>query len=160
MSISPRSYGSVADVAGRTPGPYLNTSKTFDTTTNPTLTTVETYIDEISASMNVALADARFTIPVTQADAKKAIGSVVNDLAADLTNASNSAGRFFSEKALYAGVSVMAQIRKEIREWVESNAPGLEALGAERSALENTDTTLHVNILSINRGRDLNGRPL
>jgi hypothetical protein len=160
MTISVRSYGSVADVAGRSPGGYLNTSKTFDTTTNPTLTTVETYIDEISSVLNIALADQRFTVPVTQADSKKALGSLVNDLAADMCHASNSAGRFFSERALNSGLSAMAQIRKEIREWIESNAQGLEAIGAERDPLEDDDTTLHVNILSINRGYDPDGRAL
>lgn len=137
MAIGANSYGSTGDVAGRSPGPYVDASThLFTTSTNPTLATVETYIDEISAVMNVALAGAGFAIPVTQADAKKAIASCTNDLAADMASASNSAGRFFTERALNGGLSVMAQIRKDIKQWVDDNAFGLAALGATRTSSE------------------------
>jgi hypothetical protein len=161
VTISARSYGSTADVAARVPGAYTDaTTKLFTTATNPTLTTVETYIDEISAIANVALADARFAIPVTQADAKKAIGSMVNDIAADMASASNSAGRFFTDRALNGGLSMMAQIRKDVREWVEANAQGLENLGAERSPQVDTNTTMRVGVYRITRGRMDDGRTI
>ena len=134
MTIGANSYGSTSDVAARSPGPYTDASThLFTASTNPTLTTVETYIDEISAITNVTLAEMGFTVPVSQTDAKKAIASMVNDLASDMTSASNSAGRFFSERALNGGLSIMAQVRKDIKEWVQTSTNGLEALGATRS---------------------------
>jgi hypothetical protein len=141
MTIAANSYGSTADVAARSPGPYTDSvTHLFTASTNPTLTTAETYIDEISAIVNVTLAEMGFTVPVSQADAKKAIGSMVNDLAADMASASNSAGRFFTERALNGGLSVMAQVRKDVREWVQASANGLEALGAVRSVTGKTSS--------------------
>jgi hypothetical protein len=160
MTLAANSYGSIADVAGRTPGAYLNTSGTFDTTTMPTLAQVETYIDEISAIMNAALADARFVVPVTQTDAKKAIGAIVNDLAADKTHAKNSSGRFFTERALNSSLSIYEQISREIKSWVEANAQGLENLGATRNPAIDTNTSVRVGVYRITRGVMDDGRTI
>jgi hypothetical protein len=133
MAIGANSYGSTAGVAGLTQR-YVDTStKLFTTGTRPTLATAENWIDSASATLNVALAAQGFSIPVTQADAKLSLDSIVNEVCSDLANASNSSGRFFTDRALTSGISPMRSVRKELMEWVEQNAAGLESLGATRS---------------------------
>jgi len=132
MTVGANSYGTVLDVAALT-NAYLNASNTFDTSTVPTLTQVEGWIDQVSGIMNTALAGQGFTIPVTQATAVLAIKSFVVESVADLAHAANMAGRYFTQSALDRGVTPMSAIRKQILEWVESFASGLESLGAARA---------------------------
>lgn len=131
MSISPRSYGSVPEVAALTRR-YTN-GGAYDATTNPTITAVEKWIDHVSAILNTSLAAEGFEIPLKQADAKVACAGIVIEAAADLCHAANSAGRFFTDTALARGVSPLRAIRREIDEWVKEQAAGLESLGAARS---------------------------
>jgi hypothetical protein len=126
--VGARSYGTAVKVAALT-GRWTNAG-VYDATTNPTLTTVESWIDDISSMMNVVLKGAGFTIPVTQEDAKAAIGMLVVGQVAELCNAAHSTGKFYSEKALERGEYSI--IRAEIDSWVKANADGLELLGAER----------------------------
>lgn len=131
MAVGANSYGTVAAVAALVRRYTSNGS--FTTTTNPALATVEGWIDTVSATLNVALAGAGFTIPVTQDDAKAALASIVVEAVADLCHAANSAGRFYTERALERGVSPMKVIRQEMMQWVEDQAAGLVALGAART---------------------------
>jgi hypothetical protein len=131
MTTGANSYGTAAQVAAL--AIRYTTSGAFTTTSNPTLVTVEGWIDQVSANLNVALAGAGFAIPITQPDAKAALGSVVVEAVADLCHAANSAGRFYTERALERGVSPMRVIRQEMSAWVEEQADGLELLGATRT---------------------------
>jgi hypothetical protein len=130
MAIGANSYGTVAGVAAFC-RIYTNAGS-FDGTTIPTLTQVEGFIDQTSALLNSSLAGQGFAIPIVQADAKLACDGIVNQLVSDLSHAANTAGRFFSERSLAGGLSVWAQVRKEIDEWVSDSATGLSALGASR----------------------------
>lgn len=150
MGISANSYGTVTDVEGLV-RIYTNLGH-FDSTTIPTRMQVESMIDQVSALCNVSLAAQGFTVPVTQADAKRAIDSLVNQLVSDLAHAANSAGRFFTERALTGGLSIWAQVRKEIDEWVSQSASGFSALGVARS----TESRLTVGF----RDGDDNGDPV
>ncbi len=131
MAIGANSYGSVAEVAAMT-GRYL-IGGTFTTATRPTLAQVEKFIDNASSTLNVMLAKAGFTVPITQADAKAACGEIVVECVVDMCHAANSTGRFFTDRALERGMNPMKAIREDIADWVEAQAPGLEALGAARS---------------------------
>lgn len=131
MTIGANSYGAVADVEALT-RIYTN-SGVFDTSTIPTKTQVESMIDQVSALVNVSLSAQGFRIPITQSDAKRAIDSLVNQLVSDLAHAANSAGRFFTERALTGGLSIWAQVRKDIDDWVGTSATGLASLGAARA---------------------------
>lgn len=132
MAVGANSYGTAADVAALT-NAYLNASNAYDTTTIPTLVQVEGWIDQVSGVMNAALAGQGFTVPVTQADAVLAIKSFVVEAVADLAHAANLAGRYFTSSALERGITPMSAIRKQILEWVESFASGLESLGVARA---------------------------
>jgi hypothetical protein len=130
--ISPsNSYGSAAGVASLTK--VFTNAGSFDTTTLPTLANVVSWIDEVSAIVNTALAAQGFTIPVSNATAILALQNLVQQYVSDLCHAANTSGRFFTERALERGVSAMTTIRKEIYAWVEDNASGLENLGAARA---------------------------
>lgn len=132
MAIAANSYGSVADVAALTR--RFTNNGSFDTTTVPTLTQVERFIDVVSGTLNIALSGEGFTIPVTQADAKAALDAVVTEAVADLVQAANSTGRFFTDKAIERGVSPMRAVRREMSEWIESQITGFAALGVSRNS--------------------------
>lgn len=132
MAVGANSYGTADNVAAITLR-YTAGGLYNQYGTNPKLSTVESWIDQISATLNVALAAAGFRIPITQADAVLALTGVVVPAVADLCHAANSAGRFFTDRALERGVSPMVTIRKELSAWVEEQADGLELLGATRT---------------------------
>lgn len=132
MTVGANSYGTAADVSALTE--LYCISGSYTTATVPTLAQVESWIDQISAIVNAALAGQGFVVPVTQADAILAIKSYVIGAASDLAHAANMAGRFFTDTALQRGITPMSAIRKEILEWVETFADGLAALGASRSS--------------------------
>jgi hypothetical protein len=90
-------------------------------------------IDQVSSLVNISLAAQGFSVPVSQADAKRGIDSLVNQLVSDLCHAANSAGRFFTERSLTGGLSIWAQVRKDIDDWVILSATGMAGLGAARA---------------------------
>ncbi|HEY4692537.1 MAG TPA: hypothetical protein VIH16_03815 [Bellilinea sp.] len=130
MAVDPNSYGTPTEVAALTR--RYTTNGTYDITTNPTLETVEGWIDSVSATLNVLLAEVGFAVPVTQATAKKALAGIVVEAVADLCHAANSAGRFFTDRMLERGKSPMQIIRVEMADWVQEHAAGLEAVGVAR----------------------------
>ena len=131
MTVGANSYGTVANVAALTR--RYTSSGSYSTTTNPATATVEGWIDSVSATLNVVLAGAGFSIPITQTDAAAACAAIVVEAVADLCHAANSAGRFYTERALDRGMSPMRTIRQDMTEWVEDQADGLELLGATRT---------------------------
>jgi hypothetical protein len=131
MTTGANSYGSAADVAALTSLYTINGS--YTTATIPTLANVEGWIDQVSATMNSALAAQGFVVPVTQADAVLAIKSFVVEAVTDLAHAANSAGRYYTDAALQRGDSPMAGVRRGIMAWVEMFAAGLGELGAART---------------------------
>jgi hypothetical protein len=133
MAPSARSYGTAAQVAALARRLANATTGAFDANTNPTLATVESWIDTVSATLNVSLAGVGFSIPIAQEDAKAALASIVVEAVADLAMFANNGGRFFTDQALARGVSPMKVIRSEMAQWVEDQADGLELLGANRT---------------------------
>lgn len=132
MAVGANSYGTVDQVAALVRRYTANGSFGI-VGTNPTVAIVESWINTVSATLNVSLAAAGFVIPISQADAKAALAAIVVEAVADLCHAANSAGRFYTERALERGVSPMKVIRQEMGQWVESQADGLEMLGATRA---------------------------
>lgn len=128
MTLSASAYCTVADVQALTPRYGIYTPAT-----RPTLAQVERWIDTCSAQLNVMLAKAGFSAPLTQVDAKLACGDVVVSAVVDLCHEANSAGRFASDRALASSKSSKMVIRAEMAAWVEDMAAGLEAMGATRT---------------------------
>jgi hypothetical protein len=125
------SYGSAEGVASLCRR-YTNAGA-FDITTNPSLSAVTGWLAQVSSMLNVALATAGFVTPITDADVTPALDGVVNSLVADLASTANSAGRFYSDRALENGVSPIKAINADVRAWVDANAAGLVAMGANRT---------------------------
>jgi hypothetical protein len=131
MSINANSYGTVESVAALTK--RFTSSGIYTTSTNPSISTVESWINQLSSTLNVSLAGAGFKIPITQSDAREACSAMIVEAVADLCLAANSSGRFFTDRALERGVSPMRAIRNEMASWVEEQAEGFELLGATRT---------------------------
>src|SRR3989304_3812069 len=133
-------YGSIAGIASLSKqwtdnGTFTNENCLDcleELVTNPTLTEVLHWEDQLSAMMDVALAGEGFTVPITASNPKKSIDLIIDQLGADLVQAANQSGRFFTERAREAGTVPMMVIRKEILAWANENAAGLETAGATR----------------------------
>lgn len=110
----------------------LASSGTFTTTTNPTLSTVENWLEQISAMLDSALSTQGFVVPLENGNAVNAASVIVEQLVADMAKGANSTGRFFAEKTLNNGMSMWKMIADDLLAWVEMMAPGLEEMGAER----------------------------
>jgi len=130
MAVGANSYGDATDVAALSQ--VWTNNGVFDGTTRPTITQVESFIDQVSGILNVALSGESFEIPITQDDAVLACKSIVSEIVSDMVAAANSSGRFFTEKALNSGHSMMGQVRMEISDWVAGNSQGLQEIGATR----------------------------
>lgn len=131
-------YGDVDNVAALARvwtdnGQFVDADIYGDGGTNPSLTQVETWLAQVSSTLDLVLATQGFDVPVTEVLAVAAIDPLVEALVVDLCHASNSTGRF----AVTGGVdnlSPLLQIRKELDEWVALNAVGLEGMGVTKSS--------------------------
>lgn len=138
--IANDSYGSVEGVAALSSawtqgGTFLDEDLyVYEAGTNPTLTTVVNWIDQISAILNTALEKYGFVVPLQTDRGKRDADSIVEELVADLVNYANSKGRFFTDRFQESGMSVWRAIRNDIDAWVLEYAPGLEQGGADRQA--------------------------
>lgn len=131
MALGANSYGSVAGVAAL--AGIWTTDGSFDATTRPTSTIVESWIDNVSGIVNALLAEAGFGIPISQTDSVLMLDAFVEETVADLCHYANGAGRFYSDRAIERGYSTMQIITRDFAFWLESHAVGLENLGATRT---------------------------
>lgn len=104
-----------------------------DLETNPTKTEVNTWLDQISAAMDTALAGEGFIVPVTHIGALKSISMIVEQYVADLVKYANNTGRFATERARESGIEPLITIDKNILAWAHSHAAGLEEQGVPRT---------------------------
>lgn len=91
--------------------------------TKPTLAQVTTWIDQLSAMFDNALANEGFTTPITATNSVKAITMKVETLAADLVAYANGLGRLYTDRAINSGALTL--LNKEINDWVTNNVTGL-----------------------------------
>jgi hypothetical protein len=145
MAINPNSYGSAAGIAVFARS-YANADQEFTDSTTPTLTQVETWIDEVSAILNVELADLRFSVPVTQSDAVRMLDSFVNQETAALVLGMHNQGRFGPTDRGGSNPGRFAILLSDIKEFLHQTAGGLEAIGASRTNTHETKTG-SVNLL-------------
>jgi hypothetical protein len=105
----------------------------FDSTTRPTMPQVESFIDNISGIVNTLLAEAGFSIPISQVDAVLMLRQFVEEAVADLCAYANGAGRFYAERVVERGTSTTQIITRDFAAWIDDHAVGLENLGASRT---------------------------
>ena len=132
--IGANSYGSTSGVAELTPR-YANASFVFDTTTRPTLATVEAQINQVSALANSILASALFVTPITQADAKLALDIFVNEEVAAIVEGINGSGRF-GPTTKEPGQSRFGIIMDDLKSFVQANKQGFVNLGVTINSAE------------------------
>jgi len=125
------SYGSAAGV-GELSALYSDNGS-FTVSTTPTLTTVNTWLAQVSALVDTALADEGFTVPIVVAGIVQELDLLVNGIVKDLVDWSHGAGRFFTEHALEAGLSPFMTIDKEVHAWVQRKSVGLENQGVPKT---------------------------
>lgn len=131
MTIGANSYGSTTTIAVLTPR-WANGLGVYDTTTQPTLTQVEGFVDQVSALLNAMLAEQGFKIPVSQADSVSALGMFVNEEVAAVIEGIHGSGRF-GPTAKAPGKGRFAVIMDEATEFIKAQADGFERLGAART---------------------------
>jgi len=120
-----------------------------DPGTNPTIVQVENWLENISAQMNLALGSSWFVVPVTEVtpNAHKAISQYVVSLVADLCHFKNSSGRFFTERLVERGVTPMAAILKDMKEWIAENKDGLLADGVSQRPTPSAQSRVEFYVL-------------
>lgn len=131
MAIGANSYGSVLGVAGLVP--RYTVSSTFDTTTRPTLTQVESYIDSVSGIINSMLAQSGFAIPITNDSVKDALDLFVNDEVGSIAEGINGAGRFGPRATDGVIPNRFKLLFEDVKLFIMGNADGFERLGATRT---------------------------
>ncbi len=131
MTVGTNSYGTAAGTGVLTP--RWSASGTFSASTNPTLATVESWHDEISALLNTVLKEYGFTIPVSQADARLMLNMFVQEEAAAMVEGVHGSGRFGPAAAGKGGINRFNIIRGDVSEFVKSHAAGIEGLGVPRN---------------------------
>lgn len=126
MTIRSDSYSTVTEVLAFTK--YLKAGQTtFNSTTQPTLTEVEKFIDRTSAYLNVALNGSGLTSPITNSTAKLICDDFVTQRTSEyVTFTQHGVGYNQEEGGRY---SLFANLRKKAQDFVNENRVGLVNLG-------------------------------
>jgi hypothetical protein len=132
-------YGTVQGVASLSymwtnSGVFLDEDLPYVDATKPSFTEVESWLLEVSSSLDLILADEGFYVPVVAADVLPAIENKVQAIVKDMVDYSHGAGRFFVTQELQAGASPMMVVEKELREWVKERAIGFANMGVPKRA--------------------------
>lgn len=104
----------------------------YQEATDPSLSQVTDWLESVSASVDVRLADEGFVTPVDVPEAVKDIALLVEGIVKDLVDYSHGSGRFYSKRALESGTSPYITIDKEISGWVARRSIGLANLGVPK----------------------------
>lgn len=132
MTVNVNSYGSLEGTGALVPK-WSGGGSDFSTTTRPTAAQVEIWIDQVSSILNGILSTAGFAIPVSQADAVRALTMFVEEEVAAFVNGVSGSGRFGPTAK---GKTVGGRFRlvlEDVKGYVEAMAVGLERLGASRT---------------------------
>lgn len=145
-------YGTAAGVASLAKmwtdnGSFVDPDIYGDGATRPTLTEVETWLTQLSDTMDLILAGYGFVVPVTVPAAVSSIGQVIEAFTSDLVHNANSSGRFWTERAVERGITPLLAIRRDMDAFVKDNAEGLEGLGVPRNPAIQGKVSLIVDTL-------------
>lgn len=118
-------YGAADSVVAFVPR-YANKSGRFDNTTVPTLTQVEEWIAQVSAMLDVAMANAGLPSPATNEAVTGMLDAFVNANVSGLVRGVNGQGRF-AEKPTSTDEMLLA-VSDAADAWVQRRALGIAAL--------------------------------
>ncbi len=126
------SYGTIDGIAALVPR-HVNVGGTFDATTRPTRDQLVGIVDQVSGVLDAILAQNGFVTPVTGPErALRMLAFFVHEECADIVAGINGSGRFGPNSKQAGGRSRSSIILNDVRQFVESQAVGLEAIGAAR----------------------------
>lgn len=100
--------------------------------TDPTASQVAIWLEEVSASLNTALANEGFVTPVTVEEVVLSFDGKVNGIVKDLVDYSHGAGRYFTDKYLGNGISPQNVIDNELEKYIQRRATGLTNQGVPK----------------------------
>lgn len=131
------SYGSPEGVAALAKtwtdnGEFFDDDGIYQEATPTTLAEVEAWLEQVSAFMDIALANDGFTPPISHVEVLKAIDLKVNALVSDLVHLQHNKGRLFSDRIRDSGQEPLEIIEKEILSWVHKRVSAFENLGIPR----------------------------
>lgn len=131
MALRSDSYGSVAEVTALTRH-MLRGESAFNSTTSPSATEVEKFIDRVSGTFNVAAKERGLTTPIANTTAKLdidgfVIGKVCEVVELVIRGAGNRAKEGTSRFAPLSGLS------KDAKQFVENHSLGWIRLGVSES---------------------------
>ena len=116
------SFYDAADAEGETPAVAP---------TKPTLTEVNTWLEQVSNLFDRALSNEGFVVPVTADKSESLITLEVERIVADLCDRVNGIGRLVQDRVLHVGY--MKVIGAEVRAWVREGITGFENDGVPRT---------------------------
>ena len=128
-------YGTAAHVASLTPRFADAATGLFTTTTRPTLAAVETKIAQLSAMIDVILAENGYTVPITDADVTPMLDAFVEEQTASMvfqTNGSLVQGPITTSNG--AVIGWWSYMTREVKNFLDTVVNGLERMGATRSS--------------------------
>lgn len=134
MALETYAYGSVEGVAVYSRR-FTNKSSQFDDSTYPTFDTVETWINEVSAMMNLVLNTNNITTPITDAELVSMLDLFINQEVAAMANGVNGAGRLGPTSRTVKNAGMLGVVRMDIEKFVSQNALGFDRMGATRSSI-------------------------
>lgn len=126
MTIRSDSYGSTAEVTAYTRH-LLDGQVGLNSTTRPTVSEVEKFIDRCSGILNIALKQGGFAVPIVNSTAKLSCDDWVVTRAAEYAE-STQRGTGYSDKE-GSRVSVFRNLQKAAVEFVAANSLGFKLLG-------------------------------
>lgn len=100
---------------------------TFDTTTKPTLATVDSWLEQVSSALNAILSKNGYTVPLDALDTNKPmVDAFANEAVAELVAMVNGRGRF-AASGESADRSPWSVLLEQVSEFIESIAPASPA---------------------------------
>jgi hypothetical protein len=141
MAIGANSYGSVAGVAAL--AVRWTNAGAFDGTTKPTLTQVESWIDQISAAINLTMAECRYTtLPITIDTITDSFDMFVNQMVADIVEGSHDIGRLGPSALTNPNTGSVRSMWKlvfgEVATYIKDHCNSFEYLGLPRDPINNS----------------------
>ena len=134
VAVGSESYGTPAGVAVWVPK-FSNRAGAFDDTTNPTLSQVAAFIDQISSILNAGLATVGFAVPVTEPTVTPMLVSFVEQEVAAMVEGVNGSGRLGPQalRRRGGGSSRYEMLNAEVLAFIAKVAIGMEEQGASRT---------------------------
>jgi hypothetical protein len=120
--------------------------------TKPSLTIVNLWLNEISHQMDLVLSSFWFDVPIdatAHADVVAILANEVTSIVADMVDAANSTGRFFSSEVAASGKSRMAIINDDLTTWVTQNQDGLVRMNLTQTKMVSKKEQVYIRYLGI-----------